>query len=100
MAEKEDNRALRRVCRILRILQGHALDGMTLSDISRALNEKAPSTVLRTLEALAEESMVIKLDSGRWALSVLLMQIAASTDAEINRKTLRLNELRQRIAAY
>ena len=96
---KESNAAVRRVCRIFRVLQGRALTGLSLTEITRALKEPNASTVLRTLEALAEESMVIKLDSGNWALSVLMMQIAASTDAEINRMGTRLNELKQRIGA-
>lgn len=96
---KESNATVRRVCRILRVLQGYALEGLSLTEVAKALKEPNPSTVLRTLETMAEESMVIKLDSGRWALSVLMLQIAAATEAEINRKSLRLNELKQRIAA-
>jgi DNA-binding transcriptional MerR regulator len=94
---KESNAAVRRVCRILRVLQGHALEGLSLAEITAALKEPNASTVLRTLEALAEESMVIKGATGRWMLSVLMLQIAAATEAEINRKSLRLAELKQRI---
>lgn len=96
---RESNAPVRRVCRIARVLQGHALEGLSLAEITKALGESNASTVLRTLAAMADESMVIQLDTGRWALSVLLMQIAASTEAEISRKSLRLNELRQRISA-
>lgn len=99
MAEKEDNRAIRRVCRILQILKGHALDGLSLTEITKALDDGSPSTVLRTLEALADESMLMKHDTGRWALSVTLLQIAAATESELSRKAIRINELRQRINA-
>lgn len=95
---KQDNTAVRRVCRIMQVLKGHSVEGLALTEISKALEEN-PSTVLRTLDTLADESLVIKLDTGRWALSILMLQIAAATESEISRKSLRLTELKQRIAA-
>jgi len=96
---KESNAAVRRVCRIARILQGRALTGLALAEIAKSLGEPNASTVLRTLEAMAEESMVIKLDSGRWALSILMLQIAVAHESEVNRMGTRLAELRQRVNA-
>lgn len=99
MMAKQDNSAVRRVCRMLQVLKGHSVEGLALAEITKALGEQNPSTVMRTLDTLADESLVIKLDTGRWALSILMLQIAAATESEISRKSLRLTELKQRIAA-
>lgn len=96
--EKEGNRGVMRAMRILKSLKGHSLTGMTLRDISHGLREHE-STVLRTLQSMAAEDAVIQLDSGRWALSVLALQIAAAHETEMSRASGRLAELQQRVRA-
>lgn len=99
MTEKSDGqRAVRRVCRIQALLKGHSVQGVALSALARELKD-LPSTVLRTLEAMASEGMVTKLDSGFWALSVVSLQIHASHLTEMDKAATRLNELKQRVQA-
>lgn len=94
----ESNQAVRRACEILKVLKGHAIEGLTLKQIAEAIEVNSPST-LRLLQTLEEERMVTQYDSGRWALAMGLLQIAAATEAELTRATARLTELKQRIAA-
>lgn len=97
-AKPEDNRAVRRVCRLQALLKGQSVKGVPLAVLARELKEPA-STVLRTLEAMASEGMVTQLDNRFWALSILSLQIHASHLSEMERASARLNELQQRVAA-
>lgn len=99
MATAPKDRAVRRICKLLQILKGHALDGLALTEITKALNDGSASTVLRTLQTLADESMVIQHDTGRWSLSVLMLQIAEATSNEFSRKSTRMAEIKMRIKA-
>ncbi|MBU4380036.1 MAG: helix-turn-helix domain-containing protein, partial [Proteobacteria bacterium] len=69
---KATSTSARRVLRVLKILKGHSLRGLSNGDVAKALGE-SPVNVTRALQALAEEGMVTQLDTGRWAHSVALL---------------------------
>lgn len=96
--EKENNLAVRRVCRILNVLAGHSTIGLPNNQIAAAIGANDPSTI-RLLQTLQEEKLVVQYDSKNWALSMLMMQIAQATASEIDRNMLRQKELSQRIQA-
>lgn len=97
--DKENNLAVRRVCRILNTLAGHATLGLPNNQIAAAIGANDPSTI-RLLQTLQEEGMVVQYESSKhWALSILMMQIAQATTSEIDRNMLRQKELSQRIQA-
>lgn len=96
--DKENNLAVRRTCQILHVLAGHAGEGLSNREIAEAIGANDPST-LRLLQTLQEEKMVTQYDTKRWALSLLMMQIAHATTSEITRDIARLQERQQRIQA-
>lgn len=87
-----------RVLRVLAALKGHTLNGLTNGDIAKAL-EESPATINRVMNTLISEGFAIKLDSGRYALSVKILQIAQSHANEMMRTQDRINELNQRVHA-
>ena len=87
-----------RTCEILKVLKGHTLTGLTLTDIARTIGA-TPSTTLRTLQGMATRDAVIQLDSGRWALGIALLQVAESHHREMSKASGRISELTQRVAA-
>lgn len=96
--QKENNQAVRRVCAIFRTLKGNAINGLALKEIAETIQVNSPST-LRLLQTLEDERMVTQYDSGRWALAMGMLQIAAATDSELTRAASRITEMRQRIQA-
>lgn len=87
-----------RLLRVLSAMKGHTLNGLTNGDIAKAVGS-TPSTTNRDLNTLIEEGFAIKLDSGRYALSVKLLQIAQAHANEISRAQGRIDELSQRVHA-
>lgn len=87
-----------KVLRVLGALKGHTISGMTNGDLAKALGE-SPSTINRIVNTMVAEGYAIKLDSGRYALSVRVLQIAQAHANEINRAQERINELNQRVHA-
>lgn len=79
-------------------LRGHSLNGLTNTDLSKSLN-MIPSTVNRCLNTLIEAGFATKLDTGRYALSVRMLQIAQAHAHEITRAQGRIDELTQRVSA-
>lgn len=98
-AEKSDgNRSVLRVCEILKVMKGHSIPGMTLTDIAEAIGDDR-ATTLRTLQAMAQGGMTIQYESKRWGLSMLMLQIAHATEVELTNAAVRVAEMKQRIAA-
>jgi DNA-binding IclR family transcriptional regulator len=87
-----------RLLRVISALKGHTISGLTNGDIAKALGA-TPSTINRDLNTLIAEGFAIKLDSGRYALSVKLLQIAQAHANEISRAQGRIDELNQRVHA-
>ena len=89
--------AATRVLKILKALGGRALDGLTVTDIANSLNESAPN-ICRSLDDLVAEGFVTKLESGRYAHSISLLQIAQAYATEADRTRSRIDEIQQRIS--
>ncbi|QEW05627.1 helix-turn-helix domain-containing protein [Nitrincola iocasae] len=87
-----------RVLRVMKALKGHSLVGLSNGELAKALGE-SPATINRCVNTLIAEGMAVRLDTGRFALSVAALQIAQAHATEMSRASDRLNELTQRVAA-
>ena len=99
--EKEQKMASIKGCRLLKVLKalkGQAVTGISNKDIADVLG-LSPVDVSRDLEDLIEEGLAIKLDNGRFAHSVQMIQIAQAYATQIARIQGQITEMNQRIAA-
>lgn len=85
-----------RILRVLKALKGASLTGRSNSELAKALDE-SPANINRALNTLIEEGLAQKLDNGRFALSVQLLQIALAHSNEMARAQGRIDEMNQRI---
>ncbi|WP_028586687.1 hypothetical protein [Desulfocurvus vexinensis] len=88
----------RRALRVFKALRGHALTGLSNKELADAVGD-SPVNVCRALEALEAEGLALRLDDGRWAHSVWLLQTAEHFARETESALARIHELRQRVAA-
>ncbi len=95
---KETWTSARRALRVLKLLKGQSLDGLTQVEIGTSLGE-SPANVSRAVAVLEEEGLVTRLETGRIAHSVLMMQMARAHADAIMRAQDRLSELTRRIDA-
>ena len=87
-----------RILRVLKALRGHALNGVSNGELASALGE-SPANINRALNTLIEEGLALKLDNGRFAPGVQLLQIAMAHSTEMARAQDRINEINQRVMA-
>ncbi|CBG87713.1 helix-turn-helix domain-containing protein [Citrobacter rodentium] len=87
-----------RILRVLKALRGHALNGVSNGELASALGE-SPANINRALNTLIEEGLAMKLDNGRFAPGVQLLQIAMAHSNEMARAQDRINEINQRVMA-
>lgn len=87
-----------RVLKVLIALRGHTITGLSNQDLARGLNE-SPSAITRALQNLIEAGLAVKLDNGRFAHSVQMLQIAQAHAQHIVQLQNRISEVNQRIAA-
>ncbi|MCU8824776.1 helix-turn-helix domain-containing protein [Klebsiella quasipneumoniae] len=87
-----------RILRVLKALKGASLTGRSNSELAKALDE-SPANINRALNTLIEEGLAQKLDNGRFALSVQLLQIALAHSNEMARAQGRIDEMNQRIVS-
>jgi len=87
-----------RVLRVWKALRGHTLTGLSNQELAQATGESA-ANVSRALATLAAESLVMKLDNGRYAHGIATLQIAQAHVNHCEQLTARLTELNQRIVA-
>lgn len=87
-----------RVLRVLKALKGHSLTGLSNGELAKALNE-SPATINRCLNTLIEQGLATRLDTGRFAPGVALLQIAVAHAQEMDRAQMRINEMNQRVLA-
>lgn len=87
-----------RLLKVLKALKGQAITGLSNKEIADTLG-LSPTDVSRDLEDLIEEGLAIKLDNGRFAHSVQMIQIAQAYATQIARIQGQITEMNQRIAA-
>lgn len=87
-----------RILRVLKALKGATLTGRSNSELAKALDE-SPANINRALNTLIEEGLALKLDNGRFALGIQLLQIAMAHSSEMARAQDRINEINQRVIA-
>lgn len=87
-----------RVLRVLKALKGHTVTELSNSELA-ALTQDSPSNITRAMQTLIEEGLALKLDNGRFAHSVGVLQIAQAHAEHMARLTGRMQEINQRIAA-
>ena len=90
--------AAARVLRVLKALKGHTVTGLSNAELAQ-LTQDSPSNITRAVQTLIEEGMAVKLDNGRFAHSIGLLQIAQAHAEHMARLTHRMQEINQRIAA-
>ena len=87
-----------RVLKVLLALKGQSLVGVSNGELAKGL-EESPATINRCVNTLIEAGLVTKLDTGRFAHGVALLQIAQAYSNEMARAKARIHELEQRVLA-
>lgn len=87
-----------RILRVLKALKGYSLTGISNGELAKGLGE-SPSAINRAVNTLIAEGLAVKLDNGRFAPSVALLQIAQAHANEMNTAQHRINEINQRVLA-
>lgn len=88
----------RRALRILKAMRGATFTGVSNAELAKALGETAPN-VSRALDVLVDEGFAVRLDNGRYAHSIALLQIAQAHADHAARLQQRMTETAQRITA-
>lgn len=84
--------------RVLFALSGHSLTGLSNTELAQALGE-TPSTINRCLNTLVAEGAAAKLDTGRYAPGIRVLQMATRHAQEFSKARARMDEIDQRILA-
>lgn len=87
-----------RVLRVLKALKGHSLNGLANGELAKALGE-SPANVNRCLNTLIEAGLAVRLDTGRFAPGIALLQIAQAHATEMANAQQRISEINQRVLA-
>lgn len=90
--------ALQKGLRVLKLLPGHALDGLSNLQLAQA-SGFSPSAVTRILQVLIEEGLAEKTESGRFVPGMGLARLGVRTLDELDKSQQRIDEMRARIAA-
>lgn len=90
--------ALLKGLRVLKLLPGHALNGLSNQQIAEATN-LSPSAVTRILQTLIEEGLAEKTADGRFVPGMGLARLGVKTLNELDSSAQRIDEMRARIAA-
>ncbi len=88
----------RRALRVLKALKGHAITGISNKELAEGLRE-SPVNISRALADLEAEGLATKLDNGRWAHSVAMLQIAQAHVEHMANLQDRMTEINRRVAA-
>ena len=98
MAADRTSNSGARVLRVMGALKGRTLNGLSNSELAKTTGE-SPATINRCINTLIEEGFAMRLDSGRYCLSVKCLQIAQAHANEMARAQGRIDELNQRVHA-
>ena len=87
-----------RILRVLKALKGYSLTGISNGELAKGLGE-SPANINRAINTLIAEGLAVKLDNGRFAPSIALLQIAQAHANEMGADQHRINEINQRLLA-
>lgn len=87
-----------RVLRVLKALKGCTLQGLSNTELAQRTGD-SPSNITRAMQTLIDEGLAVKLDTGRFAPGIALLQIAQAHAEEMARAQNRINEINQRVLA-
>ncbi|SFQ52439.1 helix-turn-helix domain-containing protein, partial [Ectopseudomonas toyotomiensis] len=62
-----------RILRVLKALKGYSLTGISNGELAKGLGE-SPANINRAINTLIAEGLAVKLDNGRFAPSIALLQ--------------------------
>lgn len=98
MNKPRTNDTALRVLRVLKALKGHSLMDLSNGELAKALDE-SPANITRYLSTLVDSGLATKLDTGRYAPGIALLQIAQAHANEMANAQNRINEINQRVLA-
>ena len=98
LAKPRTNDSALRVLRVMKALKGHSLHGLSNGELAKALGE-SPANITRYMSTLIEAGFAIKLDTGRFAPGMALLQIAQAHTNEMSHAQSRITEINQRVFA-
>ncbi|STQ91372.1 helix-turn-helix domain-containing protein [Iodobacter fluviatilis] len=87
-----------RVLQVLKALRGHTITGLSNKDLADALG-CSPATITRDMADLIDAGLVVKLDNGRFAHSIAMLQIAQAHAEHVAKLQDRITEINRRIVA-
>ena len=87
-----------RVLRVMKALKGQSLHGLSNGELAKALNE-SPANITRCMDTLIEAGLATRLETGRFAPGMALLQIAQAHANEMANAQARINEINQRVLA-
>lgn len=94
----KNNAAVRRCFRIVEIMAGRVLDGLSNKELADALHSPPP-TVSRDLKTLQDIGWVQRLENGRWSLTTQPLKVAQACSNHFTSTITRIAELNQRVVA-
>ena len=83
---------------MLKALKGYSLTGISNGELAKGLGE-SPANINRAINTLIAEGLAVKLDNGRFAPSIALLQIAQAHANEMANVISRVSEINARVAA-
>lgn len=96
MSHPYDNASQARVLRLITILAGHELHGVTPTDLAKALDVSG-GTITRDMHNLHTAGLAEQIqETGRWRLGPKVVQIAIAHMTAMDRATNQLNEIKNR----
>lgn len=98
MSEPTSYNSVRRALKLLKALRGRTVDGVSVTELAQATGESVPN-VSRMLAFMAGEGFVTKLETGHYAHSIQLLQMAQAHAEHMARLQDRLAEINRRVLA-
>lgn len=96
---REKTNSTGRALRVLKALKGKTLTGLSNKELADRL-EESPVNITRALKVLIDEGLVVKLEeTGRFALSIQMLQIAVTHQRDTEKMQARMAEMDQRVNA-
>lgn len=84
------------VLKVQKILTGHTLSGLSNGEVAKAL-KVSPANATRYLNTLISEGMARKLENGRYALGIGMIQIAQTTTSDLLKNRDEIDDILHRI---